>query len=352
MIPARAARPAAIAAALVAYLVLPLRVSDYWLSVLNLAAIAAIGAVGLNLLTGYTGQLSLGHAAFLGVGAYAGAVLGGPTVLGGATGFGLPLPVWLAGAALAGAALGLAAAPFAARLRGHTLAVVTLAMVFVAQHVFRHWTSVTGGNAGRADLPSAVASLPGTPDQAWFWLLCPLVAATTLLVANVVRSRPGRAMVAVRQGEQAAAVMGIDVNRTKVVAFVASGALAAVAGALFGSYKHYIGPEDWGLLVSIQYLAMVLIGGMRTVAGPILGALTVTALPRLVEQVSGAVPLVAHGTGSGLTVAQLNQILFGVLILGFVIAEPRGLARLGFRARRCNRPAALAGREADGEGGA
>lgn len=156
------------------------------------------------------------------------------------------------------------------RLRTHTLAIATLALVFVGQHVFREWTSVTGGNAGRSDIPSP--ALPGTPDQGWFWLIWPLVAATVLLVAVVVRGRLGREMAAVRSNERAAAVIGVDVARTKAAAFALSGALAAVAGALYGAYKGHVSPEDWGLLVSIQYLAMVLIGGIGTVKGPVLGA--------------------------------------------------------------------------------
>ena len=314
-----------------AYLLLPLRLSDFGLAVLNLAGIAAVGALGLNLLVGYTGQISLGHAAFLGVGAYACAGAGAS--------LGLPFPVWLATAAAAGALLGLAVGPLAARYRGHTVAVVTLALVFVAQHVFRASTPLTGGHAGRADLPPPRLGPvdlgdvgPFSTDQAWFWLVWGLVALVALLLRNIVRGRPGRAMVAVRTGEQAAAVMGVDVVRTKVAAFAASGGLAAVAGALYGSYKHYVSPDEWSLLLSVQYLAIVLIGGAGTLFGPVLGAVFVTGLPRLVEQVSGAIPFVAEGTGSGLTVAQLNQLLFGLLIVVSVVAEPRGLAALGARA--------------------
>ena len=283
-------RWAPLAAAVALYVVLPLRVSDYWLSVLNLAGIAAIGAAGLNLLTGYCGQLSLGHAAFLGTGAYVCAALGAP------------LPVAIGAAAIVGGALGLLLTPFAVRLRTHTLAIVTVALVFIGQHVFRVWTSVTGGNAGRSGLPSP--HLPGTPDQGWFWLVWPLVAATTLAVAAIVRSRLGREMVAVRANEQAAAVIGVDVARTKAAAFALSGALAAVAGALYGSYKGYVGPEDWGLLVSIQYLAMVLIGGIGTLKAPVVGALFVTALPRLVEEV-------VHPAKA----PQVTQIAFGLAII-------------------------------------
>lgn len=295
---------AAAVAAAVVYVVLPLRVSDYGLSVLNLAGIAAVGALGLNLLTGYTGQLSLGHAAFLGAGAYTAAATGD-----------LSLPVAVVAAGAVGAVLGLAVSPIAVRLRGHTVAVATLALVFVGQHVFRNWTSVTGGNAGRSDLPSPPAVLPGTREQAWFWLVWAVVAVTVWALGNVVRGRPGRAMVAVRSSEQAAAVAGVDVARTKVLAFVASSVLAAVAGALYGSYKQHVGPDDWGLLVSIQYLAMVLLGGMGTVAGPVLGALFVTALPRVVEEV------VHTGPTSTVTDAQVTQILFGFLIVSFVVVR-------------------------------
>ena len=311
----RRARAATAAAALVlAYAVVPLTVDDYWLAVLNLAGIAAIGALGLDLVTGRTGLLSLGHAAFLGVGAYTAAVVGGP------------LPLWLAAAGVAGAVLGLAVAPFAVRLRGHTLAIVTLALVFVAQHVFREWASVTGGNAGRSDLPSL--DLPGTHDQGWFWLVWPLVALAVVVVRNVAGSRTGRAMAAVRTDEAAASVLGVDVARTKTAAFVASGVLAAAAGGLYGTYRQYVGPEDWGLLVSVQYLAMVLIGGTATLAGPVLGALFATALPHVVDVV------VETGPASGVTAAQITQLLFGLLIVVVVVTEPRGLAAL---VRRCNR---------------
>ncbi len=310
--PAPAVGVAVVAAAV--YVALPLVVEDYWLSVLSLAAIAGIGALGLDLVTGRTGLLSLGHAAFLGAGAYTAAALGGPW------------PLWLAAAGVVGAGLGLAAGAFAVRIRGHTLAIVTLALVFVGQHVFRTWEPVTGGHAGRSDLPSP--ALPGTHDQGWFWLSWALLALALVLVRNLVRSRSGRALAAVRAGEEAAAVAGVDVARTKVAAFVAAGVLAAVAGALYGSYRQYVGPEDWGLLVSVQYLAMVLIGGAGTLAGPVLGALFVTALPHLVDTV------VETGPASAVTAAQLTQLLFGVLIVVFVLIEPRGLAALAGRLRK------------------
>jgi branched-chain amino acid transport system permease protein len=198
----------------------------------------------------------------------------------------------------------------------------------VGQHVFREWTAVTGGNAGRSDLPRV--ELPGTHDQGWFWLVWAVVGVALLVVRNVARSRTGRAMAAVKADEAAAAVMGVDVARTKAAAFVASGVLAAVAGALYGSYRQYVGPEDWGLLLSVQYLAMVLIGGAATLTGPVLGALFVTALPHAVDAV------VETGPASAVTAAQVTQLLFGLLLVAAVLTEPRGLAALGRRLRRCN----------------
>lgn len=331
-------RPPTVAAVVglaVVWLTVPLALSDFWLSVLNFAGIAAVGAVGLNLLTGWCGQVSLGHAFFLGAGAYTCAWLGGT--------LGLPAAVWLPAAALVGAALGAAVGPFALRFEGNYLAVVSLALVFVGQHVFLNWDGLTGGPSGRADLPAVTAGpldfgslqvlgRSFTLDQAYFWVVWALVILVIAASANLLRSRAGRAMVAVRDNSLAAGVVGVDVARTKIGAFALSSALAALAGALYGSYRTYVGPEEWDLLLSVQYVAIVIVGGIGTVAGPVLGALFVGGMPRVVEEVSGAIPFVAEGTEPGLTVAQLNQLLYGLLIVGFLVVEPRGLGALGRRA--------------------
>lgn len=331
----RALRPVGAAAAVAAWLIAPLVVSDFWLSVLNFAGIAAIGAVGLNLLTGWCGQVSLGHAFFLGAGAYTCAWMGAT--------LDLPATLWLPGAALVGAGLGAAVGPFALRFEGIYLAVVSLALVFGGQHVFLNWDGLTGGPSGRNDLPAfalgpidlgalAVGGSSFTLDQSYFWLVWLLVALVVASSASLFRSRAGRAMMAVRHNSLAAAVLGVDVARTKIWAFALSSALAAVAGALYGSYRTYVGPEEWDLLLSVQYVAIVIVGGIGTVAGPVVGALFVGGMPRVVEEVSGSIPFVSEGTGGGLTVAQLNQILYGVLIVGFLLAEPKGLVALAHRA--------------------
>jgi branched-chain amino acid transport system permease protein len=318
---------------------------DFWVSVADYVGIYAVAAVGLNLLTGYTGQVSLGHAFFMGAGAYAAVALGGH--------MGLPLPLWLLGAGAVGGCLGVAAGPFALRLRGNYLAVVSLGLVFVGLHVFANWRSLTGGPGGTAvvaavrlgPLDFARPRLAGAAlsrNQGFLCLIWGVVAVSVALERNIVRSRPGRALQAIRDRELVAESCGVGVARYKVGAFALSGALAAVAGALLGAYQQFVQPGAWDLALSVQFVAMVVIGGIGTVWGPVLGAAFVAAVPRLVEHFSGAIPFVARGAGgNGLSVAQLNQILFGLLILGFLLFEPRGLAAFVPRLRAGRVVAAL-----------
>jgi branched-chain amino acid transport system permease protein len=319
-----------------AWVFLPVVVNDdFWLSVLDYAGIAAIGAVGLNLLTGYTGQVSLGHAFFIACGSYTAVYIGAQQ--------GLPLPVWLAVAAAVGGLIGGVVGPFALRLRGNYLAVISLGLVFLGQHVFENWESVTGGPGGTAvtapmklgSLDLTALSLFGrdfTRNQGFFWLTWLLVAVALVLAKNIVRSRPGRAMQAVRDRDVAAEVIGVSLARYKVGAFVLSSALAAVAGGLFGAYQQFVQPDGFSLFLSIQYIAMIIVGGVGTLFGAVLGAVFVGAVPQLVSKYSGSIPFVDEsGSGAGLTVFQLNQVIFGVLIVLFLVIEPRGLAAVWLR---------------------
>lgn len=321
----------------VLWLVTPLFLDEFWLSVLDYAGITAIAAIGLNLLSGFSGQISLGHAAFIGAGAYAAAYFGEE--------LGLPLPLWLLACALVGGLLGAAVGPFALRLRGNYLAIVTLGLVFLADHVFRNWKDLTGGNAGRAVEPDASLGfvdfndfslgIDATRNQAWFWLIWALVALVALAGANIARSRQGRALQAVRDRDIAAELSGIDLTRTKVAAFALSSALAGLAGGLLGAFQAYVSPSEWSLFLSIQFLAVIIVGGLGSVYGPVIGALFVGALPRVIEEHSDSIPGVAAGGGDDgvITVFALNQVLFGLLVIGFLVLEPRGLAHLGQRVR-------------------
>jgi branched-chain amino acid transport system permease protein len=326
-----------LAALVVVYLIAPLRLTDFQLTVLDYAGVAAVGAIGLNVLTGYTGQISLGHGFFLGAGAYMAAYAGGE--------LDLPLPVWLLGAAVLGALVGGIIGPFALRLRGSYLAIITLGLVFVGLHIFENWDSVTGGLTGTTvmtpvslgPIDFAELDLFGyafSRDQGYFYLIWGVVAIVALLVKNLMRTRLGRAFQAVRDRDAAAAVIGVRLARTKVMSFVISSSLAAVAGALYGSYQRYVNPEEFGLFLSIEYVAMIVIGGVATIYGSVLGAVFITITPYIIEEFSDRIPGVATQPGeSGITVFALNQALFGLLIVVFLLFEPRGLAAIWGRIR-------------------
>lgn len=323
---------------LVVFAAAPFAVGNYWTTVLIYAGIAAVGTLGLNLLTGFTGQASLGHAFFFGVGAYAAVVLGGR--------FALPFPLWLIGAAVLGGAIGGLVGPFALRLRGNYLVIVSLGLVFVGQHVFEHWSSVTGGLTGtsvRAPValgPLDVSSLTLpwvtlSRNQGYYYFVWLVVLVLALAARNIIRTRPGRALQAIRDRDLAAEVIGVSLVQYKVGAFVVSSAYAACAGAMYASYTRYVSPLDFTLFLSIQYVAMMVVGGIGSVMGSILGALFLTALPRLIESASASLPFIAtQGGGGGITVFSLNQALFGILIIVFLLVEPRGMVEIYRRIKR------------------
>ncbi|MGH2837057.1 MAG: branched-chain amino acid ABC transporter permease [Thermoleophilaceae bacterium] len=330
---------AGLALGLALFLLLPQFITDdFWLSVLNYAGIAAIGAIGLNLLTGYTGQVSLGHAFFIGAGAYTAAQFGGE--------LDLPLPLWLAGATLVGALIGAVIGPFALRLRGNYLVIVTLGLVFIGEHLFRNLDGVTGGNLGTNvnasvelfGIDFASLSFGGedyTLNQGYFWLIWGIVIITALLAKNLVRTRPGRAMQAVRDRDVAAEIIGVQLGRYKVGAFAVSSGMAAAAGALYGSYQQYVSPDEWTLFLSIQYIAIIIVGGIGTIFGAIIGAVFLGGMPGLIDRYSDSIPFVAtSATDDGfITVFALNQAIFGLLIVLFLIFEPRGIAAVWLRTK-------------------
>jgi branched-chain amino acid transport system permease protein len=308
---------------------LPLLLSGFVLKLYVYVGIAAIGAIGLNLLSGNAGQVSLGHPFFIGMGAYCAAVFGGD--------LGWPLPAWLAACALLGAVVGAAVGPFALRLRGNYLVMVTIALVFIGSHIFNNWTAVTGGTAGRAITPSL--QLLGwdlgdavLKDRRFAWFVWPLVALCGLGVVNILRSRPGRALHAIRDRDLTAEVLGIDMARYKVAAFALSSALAAVGGGLYGAYVGFASPAEWTLILSIQYLAMIIVGGVGSVLGSVVGAAVVICLPHATQALVAMLPttgrLISQSPGDGgwVSVFALNQVLFGVLIVVFLTRAPRGLS--------------------------
>ncbi|HET9289499.1 MAG TPA: branched-chain amino acid ABC transporter permease, partial [Actinomycetes bacterium] len=240
------------------------------------ACLAAVGAIGLNLVTGYAGQVSLGHAFFLGLGAYTAAVLSGDPD-GRSLGFGLDMAIWLPAAGLLPALVGLLIAPVAIRLKGLYLAIVTLGLVFIGEHLFRELTAVTGGpGVGRpaaqlqllgVDLGRRSEILGGYPVTREIKLYLIALAVLVLLAVpakNLARSAVGRAFAAVRDRDLAAEVMGVSLTRHKLIAFTISSFYAGIAGALLPTVTGFIEPGSFNLLLSVQFLAMILIGGVAT----------------------------------------------------------------------------------------
>ncbi|HEV3363548.1 MAG TPA: ABC transporter substrate-binding protein, partial [Acidimicrobiia bacterium] len=220
--------------------------------------------------------------------------------------------------------------------------IVSLGLVFIGLHIWFNFESVTGGTSGvggqapatlgPADFNHlAIGGWTFTKQQSWFWLVWALVAVVAVLIRNLVRSRPGRAMQAIRDREAAAAVLGVAPAHYKTGAFVWSSALAAMAGALYFGFVEYTSPDEWAVQRSIQFIAIVIVGGAATIGGTILGALVLGGLPRLVENFSESIPLV---TNMGLSVGELNLMLFGLTLVAFLVLEPAGLAAIVARAGR------------------
>ncbi|MFQ5967879.1 MAG: branched-chain amino acid ABC transporter permease [Acidimicrobiia bacterium] len=374
----------ALAALLVLMLLIPLQVipglsflgEDEWLNVLVRAMIFCIGALGLTLLTGLAGQVSLGHAFFMGVGAYTAVILGGQGT-DSLWGLGLPIWIWLPAAGLVPALIGAIIAPAALRVRGLYLAFVTLGLVFIGEHFFRTLGFITGGPGLGRDWPDLAvrvwkeeeALIDFSTEGTWlgielsarakaFYPILLLLILFALVAKNLSRTRLGRAFMAIRDRDIAAEIMGVSEARHKAVAFAMSSFFAGVAGALLASFFRIIIPEFWNLFLSVQMIAIILIGGASLTTGAILGSAFLIGLPKVVEelteflvgQVNEGGPLkpiadllITQGDdfglislqpgGSGLSLFQLNIALYGLFIILFLIFEPLGLFGIWIRIR-------------------
>src|SRR3712207_6257329 len=331
-------------------LALPLYVEEFWLRTGFAVFGAIVGAIGLNLLVGTTGQLSLAHAFFLAVGAISYVYISGESGgIGLADLDGLNLPPVLgmiAGVLLAGLA-GLLFSPIAARLRGIYLGVASLSLVFIGQHVLNSWTSVTGGFNGRSapefslfgftfgntDPQLFVLGVPFREAERLWYLGLVLALAAYLFAKNLLRSRPGRALQTLRDSEVAASVMGVNVQRYKARVFLVSSMYAGLSGVMFSLSIGSVAPESFGLEVSILYLAMIVLGGLGSVGGAALGALFVSALPLVFQRYADAVPFVGGPGEGGLAAGEAARYLFGLAIILVVLFQPAGLPGFaeGFR---------------------
>ncbi len=292
--------------------------SRYVLATLVIIALNALAAVGLSLVMGFAGQVSLGQAAFLAVGAYVSGVL---TATYGWNGW-LALAVAIGAGALTAVAVGL---PIF-RLSGLLLAMATLGFGIIVYYVLVNWTAVTGGPSGLTGVPPlALGRFRFDTDGRMLWLAGGALLGVLWLAGNLVDSRVGRALSAVHGSEAAAAAVGIDVARLKLGVFTLAGAVTALAGGLYAHYLTFINPSPFGFAYSVELVVMVVLGGVASLWGPVLGAAVVVAL---VEALRAALPLVSASHGA----AEYEIVLFGAVLMTFMIFLPGGLAALARRA--------------------
>jgi branched-chain amino acid transport system permease protein len=334
------AKWAGVLAIVVVAAILPLTLADDMLRIAGTGLVLAVGAIGLNLVTGYAGQVSLGHAFFVGVGAYTAAVISGDPD-GRHFGYGITFaPVWILGAGAAAAICGAIVAPLATRLRGLYLAVVTLGLVFIGEYFFAEWQELSGGpsvgrDAAEPVLFGADFSIDGayTEEQKFYWLALGTLLVFALLARNLVRSRIGRAFAAVRDRDVAAGVMGVNLARYKLIAFVTSSFYAGVAGSLLYIVNGHFSPEAFGLLLSVQFIAIVLIGGAATISGSIMGALLIAFLPKISSKLPDFFPFLSDSAIEHPNIFEFEQVMYGVLIIAFLLFEPRGIFGIWHRIR-------------------
>ena len=294
----------------------PLYWGNYWLGVANLIGITIIAATGLNILTGYCGQLSIGHAGFIAVGAYTAAVL--------TNRFELPFLIGLIAAGFVAGLIGLIFGIPSVRVKGFYLAITTIAAQFIIIWVINHWTSVTGGFNGISVPPASIGGITFITQASQFYLIMVITVLVVFFAKNLVRTRPGRAFVAVRDNDLAAEVMGINLFRYKLLAFFIGCFLAGIAGSLLAHWIGFMNAENFTLIDSILYIGMIIIGGLGTATGPIFGVIFI----RMLQQGITFIAPVLESTfalPAGFTTG-IGPMVFGLTIVLFLILEPRGLA--------------------------
>lgn len=297
---------------------LPMIGNDYILYVANIIGFAVIGAVGLNLLTGCTGQISLGHAAFMGVGGYATAVF--------ITRWGVPFWFALPAGGFVAAGVGMIIGIPSLRVKGLYLCIATLAAQFILEWIFVHWESVTHGIRGINVPPPELGGFVFNTEKSFYYITLALVVLAVGFARNILRTKWGRAFVAIRDRDLAAEMMGINLFYYKLVAFGLSSFYAGIAGGLWVSFMKVVTPEHFPFSLSIEYLAMIIVGGLGSILGSIFGAVFMTLVPELLNVLTGVTTDFFPGFGQ--LFIPMKEVVFGTLIVGFLVFEPHGLAEI------------------------
>jgi branched-chain amino acid transport system permease protein len=295
-------------------------VSSYWLALIIQIGIYGIAALGLNILVGFTGQISLGHAAFFGFGAFMSAYLSGK--------HGVPVILSIPLAGLATGLLGVLVGMPAGRLKGLYLAIATLASQFVLQDFFSRAQWFTGGAAGASAGSFSLFGLTLSGDRKYIYVVIFYVVIMYLFAANLMRTRDGRAMVAVRDHYLSAEIMGINLTYYRILAFAISSLYAGIGGALMAHYTGFVSAEAFDLLLSINFLAMTIIGGLGSVMGSLLGTIFIMLLPEFMQGVVKFIQGLGIGQSAAFNegLAYMKEMAIGLAIVLFLVFEPDGLA--------------------------
>ena len=302
-------------------ILIPLVFDNYWMALVNTALIASIGAIGLNILVGFTGQISLGQGGFLAVGAFTSAIL--------TDRMGVPVVFSIVGAVLLTAAVGMIFGLPALRLKGLYLAIATLASQMVIVFVVRRWGWLTEGQ-GFVDVMRleifGFSLSRANFEQQWYVILLVITILVAFTATNIFRTGVGRSFMAVRDQDIAASAIGVNLTRAKITAFGVSNGFVGLAGALMAHYTEIISWERFTLDVSIQYLAMIIVGGLGSIAGSIYGATFITFLPvftrMAADELGGVAPMLRQ------QLPAFEHAIFGLIIIIFLIFEPKGLNRI------------------------
>jgi branched-chain amino acid transport system permease protein len=294
----------------IALLMLPAILDDYLVSQLTFIAMYGVAAVGLMLLTGYTGQVSMGHAAFFAIGSYTTAIL---------TAHGVPFILALPAAGIAAGIVGVCIGRPILHLTGLYLAIATMGFAFIIDEILVRWESLTKGNMGYYLQPPSVGPLIFDSEKKFFYLALVVLILTLLAARNILRAPLGRAMIAIRDSEIASEAIGINLAKFKTMAFAISAFFTGIAGCLYGHKVLFINPESYTIVLSVELLAMVIIGGLGSLHGAVFGAAFFIFLPQLIVMTKDYMPsYLQKQTG-------MEAALFGLLIVLVMLFEPMGI---------------------------
>lgn len=300
--------------------IIPMITGSYFLYILNTIGIYAIAAIGLNLLIGYTGQISMGHGAFFGVGAYAAAIL--------YTRAGVPFLLAVPAAGIVTALVGMVFGIPSLRLKHLYLTIATLAGQFIIEYIMVQWEGMTGGAEGILVSKATIFGLPLNNDLTFYYVIFLCLIFLTWTMVNIIRTRFGRAFIAIRDNDRAAEGMGIPIFKYKLLAFGISSFYAGFAGALFAFYMMTITPEPFNMWLSIEFIAMIIIGGLGKNSGAILGTFFIVSLGEMLSFVTEILMNLEGGSSLAITMAPLREFIYGLAIVLFIIFEPKGLAEV------------------------